>query len=239
MNNISYTTVPTVLDACENLVTFSEEQNTFHFAHLSVEEFLERDERWTLAAANEFIALCCMRFLRSKQPLKLSQEKDTSARSKLLDSFTLYAALRWQVHVRHLDGRNVSSELLEILYKFVDTGGISPSLEGEIGPERRTPTGTNSSSFYDLYLAEIRKFYTVMAIYPDNNPVDLSKVSDEAKEIFLNLHDLHFTVPLWVGKELAQSPEAADSNLNILRLSQPLLSDNSPEGVLVEVVHLD
>jgi hypothetical protein len=102
-----------VLDICRNLVIADDETDTFRFAHLSVQEFLEKREGYTNDTLHTFAAMRCLEEFESPR-LEYDEETRPDPNSKC---FYAYAVVNWVYHTLMVKDR--SENLVERLESFL------------------------------------------------------------------------------------------------------------------------
>lgn len=103
-----------VLDICRNLVIADDETNTFRFAHLSVQEFLEKRVEYNDDALHTFAALRCLREFESS----IQSESEDRARPDPNSScFYAYAVVNWVYHTLMVSDR--SEDLVDKIESFL------------------------------------------------------------------------------------------------------------------------
>jgi hypothetical protein len=102
-----------VLDICRNLVIADDETDTFRFAHLSVQEFLETREGYTDDALHTFAAMRCLEEFESPR-LEYDEKTRPDPNSKC---FYAYAVVNWVYHTLMVKDR--SEDLVERLESFL------------------------------------------------------------------------------------------------------------------------
>ncbi|THZ22360.1 ankyrin [Aureobasidium pullulans] len=85
-----------VLDVCRNLVVADDETDTFRFAHLSVQEFLQKKEGFGEDALHTFAALRCLEEFESTRRSKY--DDDNARPDPNSASFYAYAVVNWIYH---------------------------------------------------------------------------------------------------------------------------------------------
>jgi hypothetical protein len=102
-----------VLDICRNLVIADDETDTFRFAHLSVQEFLEKREGYNNDTLHTFAAMRCLEEFESSR-FEYGNAARPDPNSK---SFYAYAVVNWVYHTLMVKDR--SEELVERLESFL------------------------------------------------------------------------------------------------------------------------
>jgi hypothetical protein len=103
-----------VLDVCRNLVIADDETDTFRFAHLSVQEFLEKRESYTKDVLHVFAALRCLEEFESSRRTSYDDEARPVPNPT---SFNAYAVVNWVYHTLVVKDR--SEELVDKLNSFL------------------------------------------------------------------------------------------------------------------------
>ncbi|THX14501.1 ankyrin [Aureobasidium pullulans] len=85
-----------VLDVCRNLVVADDETDTFRFAHLSVQEFLQKKEGFDEDALHTFAALRCLEEFESTR--RSNYDDDNARPDPNSASFYAYAVVNWIYH---------------------------------------------------------------------------------------------------------------------------------------------
>ncbi|KAK7575405.1 hypothetical protein V3481_017365 [Fusarium oxysporum f. sp. vasinfectum] len=117
-----------ILDFCCNLVVLDTQLNTFRFAHLSVREFLERQEGYASTLSNALVAKTCLLTLfgLSKDKfskgilLKLGYDNEIG-NIRLMN----YSFLCWTVHCQAAAERRNEGQLRELLRCFMQAESVS------------------------------------------------------------------------------------------------------------------
>jgi hypothetical protein len=102
-----------VLDICRNLVIADDETDTFRFAHLSVQEFLEKREGYANDTLHTFAALRCLGEFESSR-FEYDEEARPDPNSKC---FYAYAVVNWVYHTLLVKDR--SKALVDRLESFL------------------------------------------------------------------------------------------------------------------------
>ncbi|KAG9563175.1 hypothetical protein KCU71_g8184, partial [Aureobasidium melanogenum] len=103
-----------VLDVCQNLVIADDGTETFRFAHLSVQEFLEKREEYDEGSLHSFAALRCLEELSSPRAKTHHGETRPDPNAK---SFYAYSVVNWVYHSHKVKDR--SESLVEKLESFL------------------------------------------------------------------------------------------------------------------------
>ncbi|THX86342.1 ankyrin [Aureobasidium pullulans] len=105
-----------VLDVCRNLVVADDETDTFRFAHLSVQEFLQKKEGFDEDALHTFAALRCLEEFESTRRSKY--EDDNARPDPNSTSFYAYAVVNWIYHSLMVEGER-REDLVDKLESFL------------------------------------------------------------------------------------------------------------------------
>ncbi|KAG9723305.1 hypothetical protein KCU73_g13742, partial [Aureobasidium melanogenum] len=103
-----------VLDVCQNLVIADDGTETFRFAHLSVQEFLEKREEYDEGSLHSFAALRCLEELSSPRAKTHHGETRPDPNAK---SFYAYSVVNWVYHSHKVKDR--SENFVEKLESFL------------------------------------------------------------------------------------------------------------------------
>ena len=119
-----------IIRMSQSLIVFDEESDIFRFAHLSVREFLENDERFSADASHAIAAELCLRCLLygnnyvDRDGIVTAVNKDNDASKKIfLPEFYKYALLYWPTHCAKAKQRRLSDRLQYLLYRFLGIYG--------------------------------------------------------------------------------------------------------------------
>lgn len=124
--------IPTILNSCSNLVEYDNhwrhQESTFRFTHLSVREYLIK-QNWAPAAHDFAAEKCLHRLLDLRSPLRSPTLLPTR-----FESFTNVASEEWIFHLQHADkGDSVSRTVLVLLKAFVGPPGTFSRYIGAFG----------------------------------------------------------------------------------------------------------
>ena len=103
-----------VLDICRNLVIADDETDTFRFAHLSVQEFLEKRIGYTDDVSHTFAALRCLEEFESPRRSEYDEGARPDPNSKC---FYAYAVVNWVYHTLMVKDR--SEDLIDRIESFL------------------------------------------------------------------------------------------------------------------------
>lgn len=103
--------VDTLYEFCRNLVVWDSQMSRMIFAHLSVQEYIEKNI-FTAINANSIPAKSCLQFLNHLHQWRFN----------FFPPFALYSILNWTYQVELSYDRDIGEELLGILQTFI---GIS------------------------------------------------------------------------------------------------------------------
>ncbi|KAG9849039.1 hypothetical protein KCU98_g4707, partial [Aureobasidium melanogenum] len=105
-----------VLDFCRNLVIADEESetDTLRFAHLSVQEFLEKRQGYDINALHTFAALRCLEEFASSRGKTCDEKARPDPNAK---NFYAYSVVNWVYHSLKVQDR--SEDLIENLESFL------------------------------------------------------------------------------------------------------------------------
>ena len=139
-----------LLDICCNLIVLDEELDTFRFAHLSVQEYLELSEDFSKFEANALALRRCVDVYIPEQ----DQSELTVSQNNILRS---YAAICWPFHCQHL-GSDPEDEVKNHVKKFlIQNSDLSPSFKRWHSDTKVTYDFWNIS--YEIYELS-REFYS-------------------------------------------------------------------------------
>ncbi|KAL9613019.1 MAG: hypothetical protein Q9167_002409 [Letrouitia subvulpina] len=123
-----------ILDMCCNLVVFDAELDTFRFAHLSVREFLEKQQQYDISSCTNLAIKTCLFCLiygsntpKVKAFLSALPESSSLAVS-FARQFSNYSALYWLKHLQLLEERWIQADLKAILSLFLSTEEVGTPL---------------------------------------------------------------------------------------------------------------
>jgi ankyrin repeat protein len=103
-----------ILDLCRDLVVFDEETDTFRFAHLSVQEYLQQRDGFGPDELHTFVTLRC---LEEFDGLRRKTFNDLNRFDPKVGSFHDYAVFNWAHHFGKIEQRSTS--LVENLESFL------------------------------------------------------------------------------------------------------------------------
>ncbi|CAD0115556.1 unnamed protein product [Aureobasidium uvarum] len=103
-----------VLDVCRNLVIVDDETDTFRFAHLSVQEFLQKREGYESDNLHTFAASRCLEEFESSRRNMYDDDGRPDPNSKC---FYAYAVVNWVYHCLMVKSR--TEDLIEKLGSFL------------------------------------------------------------------------------------------------------------------------
>lgn len=110
-----------ILKLCYNLVVVDSELDVMRFAHLSVQEFLEK--RWATGERNYMAAEVCLQVLIKDDSLHIfsgrEDEEDEVEMDFHREGLEMYAAYHWQTHVRRSENATVAPEVHRLLKLFL------------------------------------------------------------------------------------------------------------------------
>ncbi|KAL9043407.1 MAG: hypothetical protein Q9214_003406, partial [Letrouitia sp. 1 TL-2023] len=116
-----------ILDMCCNLIVFDAELDTFRFAHLSVREFLEKQQQYNTFSCTSLAAKTCLLCLiyesctpKVKALLSALPESSSLAISSTRQ-FSNYSALYWAKHLQLLEEKRIQADLKTVLSLFLST----------------------------------------------------------------------------------------------------------------------
>ena len=113
-----------ILELCRYFVIFDAQLDTFHFAHLSVREFLEKRQEYDSTASNALAAETCLWNLISFESAPSIKDfppncsRTVTSRSSETKKFNEYAHLFWPVHYQLAADRRISYQLKSVLRIF-------------------------------------------------------------------------------------------------------------------------
>lgn len=116
-----------VLDMCCSLVVFDAGLDTFRFAHLSVREFLEKQQHYNTSSCANLAAKTCLLCLvnESRIPkvraLLFAIPESSSLEISSTWHFNSYSALYWAKHLQILEEKRIQADLKAILSIFLST----------------------------------------------------------------------------------------------------------------------
>ncbi|ODM14818.1 hypothetical protein SI65_09812 [Aspergillus cristatus] len=171
-------TLSEILDVCFNLVTFDPELNV-RFAHVSVREFLERNDAFSPTGNHRLVAMGCLNICAQHAP------SDIGAPLNVQESPYHYAVLYFAEHIRLANLADSNDGLFQALKEFVFCDG-EPSLasstglmksdkyaacfggrNGAVQNENNPPLAVSSSSENDESVARILLAHHQMLDAPD------------------------------------------------------------------------
>jgi ankyrin repeat protein len=115
-----------VLDMCYNFVVLDNEMDIFRFTHLSVREYLEGCEEYSVALAHSLAAEKCL-LLCLATPSDYKRPESAVAKAR---SFRDYAMLHWVTHCQMSDHYRHEGTLGQLFNKFVHRNPlVSPSFQ--------------------------------------------------------------------------------------------------------------
>ena len=126
-------TVEVLLDLCANFVVLDTELDVFHFAHLSVREFLEQKEEFDAASNHAIAAEFCLRYLldvesryevktggRRIRWLPKAQERPSDQHRAIFRNLCHeYICLYWPFHLSESNAHRYGSSLKALFWDFV------------------------------------------------------------------------------------------------------------------------
>ncbi|PVH75975.1 ankyrin [Cadophora sp. DSE1049] len=117
-------TIEQVLHLCSNLIIFDPTLDTFRFAHLSVREFLEKQQECTPAATNALAAETCLLNVLSVVDNPATQRFISSYRNGLLtsppsDRLNSYSSIYWAPHCQLASSERSVGVLKDLLFHFL------------------------------------------------------------------------------------------------------------------------
>ena len=130
-----------ILSICCNFVVYDDEQDVFRFAHLSVQEYLEKRQQYTDLATHSLALERCLHVIG-----ELAQS-DTTASAltvSLNQTFRPYASLYWPMHLQSIEGRGMDETLTQKLFHFLfETSSTSQAFAKWISTLDELPDALN------------------------------------------------------------------------------------------------
>ncbi|KAL2059427.1 hypothetical protein ABVK25_000720 [Lepraria finkii] len=105
-----------ILSICCNFIVYDDEQDVLRFAHLSVQEYLEKRQQYTDLATHSLALERCLHVIREPA------QSDTTASAltvSLNQTFRPYAILYWPMHLQSIEGRGMDDTLTQKLFYFL------------------------------------------------------------------------------------------------------------------------
>ena len=105
-----------ILSICCNFVVYDDEQDVFRFAHLSVQEYLEKRQQYTDLATHSLGLERCLHVIGE---LAQSETTASALTVSLNQTFWPYASLYWPMHLQSIEGRGMDETLTQKLFHFL------------------------------------------------------------------------------------------------------------------------